>query len=263
MSLQANRLKPERGWHWLMGGVRLWRSNPVPLSLAVLLVIVVMFLEISVLTQLPVLGGLLGPVAFCLTMPPLYAGVFRLCRAIEKNRGVSLRVLQEGFRHQLRQQLIAGAINLAVSVLAAGVMVWLLGDAMPVDGTAVTGASTAPDAMTPETLRMVLLGTVIWLPMMMAMAFTPQLIGFWGVPAIKAMVFSFIACWRNLLPFLVFWLCFGGLFMALPFMLSALFSQSGSVVGFVAGVVVASAMPIYFAANYVATKEVFLGGSAA
>jgi hypothetical protein len=56
-------------------------------------------------------------------------------------------------------------------------------------------------------------GTLLSIPLLMAVWFAPLLAVFDTRPALLAMRLSFIACWRNLLPFLAYWTLLIGVIM--------------------------------------------------
>ncbi|MBS1203060.1 MAG: hypothetical protein H6R22_1569 [Chromatiaceae bacterium] len=99
-------------------------------------------------------------------------------------------------------------------------------------GDGLTQQAFDPNAMDPEAmaglgpmvLMPVLLGLLVAVPIAMAILFAPALVALNDVPVLRALELSFIGCWRNILPFLVYGLVALGLVFvgSIPFGLGLL-----------------------------------------
>jgi hypothetical protein len=126
--------------------------------------------------------------------------------------------------------------------------------AMPFDPADFPMEGEPPGAMDQLALINALLGPGFWIallvglgllvPLMMAYWFAPPLVALSGLSAIAAMKLSFIACLRNMLPFLLYGL--------LVFLLALL-----AIVPFGLGLLVLG--PTLMASMYVAYRDIFYG----
>jgi hypothetical protein len=107
-----------------------------------------------------------------------------------------------------------------------------------------------------------LLLAVLYVPMLMAFWFAPQLVAWQGLPPIKALFFSFVAVWLNKGAFLRYSL----LWLAVIFLASICLGLVITAVGLKAGALLMAVLPLSMvlmaighASAYVSTREV-LGG---
>jgi uncharacterized membrane protein len=186
---------PARGWSWIAEGFELFRREPGPwIALAVVAAIVFIGLAL-----VPVLGSL----AAMVLAPVFAAGFVIACREQEAGRGVQVSQLFAGFRSRFGTLASIGLIYLAITVaialvagLVTGAGVWtLLGSGA--DAAAVAGAGVT-------ILLALLVMLALLLPVFMALWFAPALVVFHERSAGEAMKGSFIACLRNVVPFLVY-----------------------------------------------------------
>ena len=187
--MHARRLPARHGFLWLVAGFRLFRANPPLLSA---LTLGYLFLVIA-LNLLPQVGPFLVPLA----LPTLVTVVANGCRAIEQGRPAEGNALTFGLQaHRVALvrlgglQLLGSMAILAVSTIVEGGHVSFLA----ADGT------VDEDEMLATMLRLL----VVALPVMMAFWFAPLLTAWDGVPAAKAVFFSFFASISNWRAFLVY-----------------------------------------------------------
>ncbi|KAG0163976.1 hypothetical protein DFQ30_010693 [Apophysomyces sp. BC1015] len=181
--------------------------------------------------HVPVVGSAL----WLTLMPGLSVGFMSACRDVIAGKHVLPLALFTGFRAHgggvARQLLQLGLIHLVL--IAAGLLLTSLIDGGSLLKTLVSEAK--PDgnvASSGELLASVALGFVLHVPTMMLFWFAPLLTAWHGVPPVKAIFFSFIACWRNRSAFLVYlatWFAvLTGVSLVLGFVLSAFGITSGA-----------------------------------
>lgn len=193
--MRAQSLPAAAGWGWITGGFAIFRRNPPVLGLLVMSY----WFTVLLLSAVP----LIGTVAASLLIPGLSVGLMQACRLLERRQMPGLPVLFGSFRDNTGTLVALGALYLActlgilgMSTIAdGGEMLRLLLSGKPVDAeTLESGALLAP-----ATIVMLLL-----VPLLMAYWFAPVLAAWHRLPLFKALFFSFVACWINWRPFLVY-----------------------------------------------------------
>jgi hypothetical protein len=142
-----------------------------------------------------------GPTIGAVVTPIVSLGLIASCRAADAGRIPSVAVYFDGLRdvQTRRQLLVLGAINaLTVLVLFAIVQSTGMDDAIKL----VSGPDQQPEFQTNP--AMLAARIALSAPLLMAMWLAPPLVGWGHLPALKAMFYSFFACWRNRWPLLAF-----------------------------------------------------------
>lgn len=202
--MQIRTLNFGRGMDWITEGFGLFRMNP-----GIWIVLCILYF---VLTSVISLVPLLGSAALILVQPILGAGLLAGCRELEQGRELRIEHLFEGFRNNTQPLLMVGFLTLAAYFVIALVS---FGAFMLFGGAAVGLGMLEGDFPDPATaeealplaggiLAATLLGISLLIPLAMAAWFAPALVWFGGLPALEAMKQSFFACWRNMLPFLLY-----------------------------------------------------------
>jgi uncharacterized membrane protein len=222
--MQIRTLNIGRGMDWITEGFGLFRRNPL-----IWIVICVLYIAIATLISLI---PLLGTAALTLVQPVLGAGLLAGCRDLDRGRELRIEHLFEGFRSNTQPLLMVGVLT-----LAAYIVIGLIGGgAFLIFGGAPAGLGmlegNLPDPATSEEalplaggiLAAMLLVMALVIPLAMAAWFAPALVWFRGLPALAAMKQSFLGCWRNILPFLLYGLVAGVLLIlaTIPFGLGLL-----------------------------------------
>lgn len=201
-----------RGWAWIVEGWNLFKRQPAMwIAIAVLLAVIFV-----VLALIPLLGSL----AAMILAPVFGAGLVIGSRALDQGGSLEIAHLFAGFRERFGTLATVGLTYLGASVaialvvgLVTGAGVWKLmgGDADP----AAIGAAGA------TVLLAFLVMMALMLPVVMAVWFSPPLVAFHELGAGEAMKASFVACLRNIVPFLVYGviLLLLGVLASLPFAL--------------------------------------------
>jgi hypothetical protein len=247
--MQAHILPYSRGHAWLKGGFTLWRKNPALLT----------FLTFGYLLLLVLLSlvPFLGQIIASMMMPVLSLGILNGCRAVDQGRRVGPDILFSGFRSNQKALFAIGGIYFTASLV-----ILLL--TMAADGgtlfRAMTGSVPVSEdaANAPGFALALVVATTLSTPVMMAYWFAPLLAGWKGLPAPKALFFSFVACARNWRPFLGYTLSlmvFGALLPGIVVgLLSLLSPMLGSLLSIPLPLIL---LPVVFASFYVNACEVF------
>lgn len=243
----ARQLPARHGLLWLVAGWTLLRRQPRQMFL---LAGGYYFLLLVLIRGLPFIGAFLLPLAF----PALMAMLGNGARAIESNRKLTLELLSEGLPAAKPSLLRLGGLHLAGSLLLLLVSI-VLGSDVRFD-----------DGLTPEETQE-LLGDLSLLllaatPLLMAFWFAPLLAVWNGVPAAKALFFSFVACWRNGRAFAVYGLAIVVVSIVLPGVLlvaaGAVSQTLFGILAFVARLALVLVLgPILIVSAYVSWRDVF------
>lgn len=248
------------GWLWLKRGFGFFGRAP----LAWILIAVSYWVLVSLVGILPYLGL----VAVMLATPAIAVSFMTMCRELEHGRPLELPLLFAGFRRNLRVLLTLGGIYLVaiVLILAASqlfdgglLMRWmLLGRAPPRDeasGDAMALAAVAAFAL--------------FVPVVLAFWFAPALAAWHGMPAGKALFFSFFASVRNWRAFVVYGItvaAVAGLLPGLAFAALAVATKGShgaqALMSMLALVMVVTLLPTLYASFYASYRDVFAAGAA-
>lgn len=248
--MQPHSVAAARGWSWITRGFRLFMKSPA-IWLALL---VIMYACSKLLHYIPVLG-----IVFVLLLPVFIAGLMEGCRALENGEDLELAHLVRGFRKNGAQLVTVGGISLVGNLAVAMIVFALGGEAMSTMAKMLTQtASVAPQvteemrAATASVGRALLVGTLVSLPLVMALWYAPLLVYFQDLGPIAAMKASFVGCLRNTLPMLVYGLVIlGGMFLTMPF--SMALGQYDLAVWLLA--------PVVLPSLYVSYKDIFVAGT--
>ncbi|MDB5799516.1 MAG: hypothetical protein JWL63_455 [Rhodocyclales bacterium] len=269
--MRANRLPAARGWYWFVGGLQLWRRSPGIIGLAAML----SFLLSAVVGSVPWLGAVL----ICLIGPFIDIFLLRVCHLVDLGRRptprdftVDLKSTQAtDVRPRVIGLLILGGVTFAGLMLSKLLMSLLAGDAMAqlaiasqaagasldaaVAASAPVAASSAgsPVTLAPNVILALFfnLGGIFVLSIVMWIA--PALTAFAGVPPLKSLFFSIVACWQNKAAFLVFGLSLASL--SIPMSLLMMLGGLGQTL--VMMVLFGVLMPACFASNYLSVTDIF------
>ena len=222
------------GASWLAGGWSYFKQNPVTWILAP----VVWILLAMAVSLIPLLGG----IVVNLLTPVVTAGFFIGCRAQDEGEDFSLSHLFAGFSTNTGQLILAGVIYFGVIILL-GI---LMGFSFSMIGLQAMGAED-PDMLlsmmtSPGLLIGILLGFLLFIPVMMAYIFAPGLIALNDLKAIEAMKLSFSGCLKNMLPLTVY-----GLLAMILMIIGSLLLGLGLLV----------VMPILTASLYAAYRDIY------
>lgn len=245
-----------RGYDWYVEAWQLFQRHPF-LWLGVVLLFVVVAMGLGLIPY----GALLQYITF----PFLMAVVFTLGDRLRKSDGTSTPGYDE-----IYDQVGAVAVPLIVlGLLYLGVLVLItMLAAMPMlgpDGVKMMLGLSPPVEITPANanelgMKMILVALILlalMVPVLMAYWFAPGLVVLHRMSPIQALRLSFVACFRNVLPFLVS----GLVALLVAIVIGVLLVLSTVVVGMFAMVVFAIAWMIFATlmviGSYVAYRDLF------
>ena len=186
-------LAAREGLTWMRDGLRLFGRHPFSLLGSVAAGLMIVWVPSLVPYVGPAVGAVLAPIASL--------GLIAACRAAEAGRIPGLAIYADGLqdRDTRRQLLMLGGIN-AVLVLLLMAIAQVTGMDQAI--SIVTQPNQEPKVEADPAL--LALRIALSAPLLMAMWLAPPLVGWQHLPALKAMFYSFFACWRNRWPLLTF-----------------------------------------------------------
>lgn len=240
--MQARLNPPYAGRHWIKEGWRLFRLQPVGfiiLLFSYLFGMLALSLVLSLMAR--ALSGLipmisaetvsdLGSLLAAALVPGLSVGFMEACRVAESKQPIHPRLLVQAFigdRVRARNLLVLGAVySIAFAAILGALSSFDVPGLQAVTDGAQAGAQSGARAGSPpvelppgaasQLLLMIGAGLVAYLPVAMVLWYSPVLVAWHRMPALKAMFYSFAACWRNRAAFLVYALVWGAFAFAIP-----------------------------------------------
>ena len=249
--MEPRAVNAAHGWAWIVQGYFLFRKSPaIWLALLILL-----FFTTKVLLRVPLAG-----IVFVLLMPLFIAGLMEGCRALERGQPLELGHLFAGFRRNATPLVTIGGVSLVGNIGIMMIVMSLGGEAL----TALSKTIAQGGQMTPQVVqetqaavrtvtRALLIGTLVSLPLLMAMWYAPLLVYFNDLGPVAAMKSSFVACLKNMGAMFVYgMIIFAAMFVAMPF--SIALGQYDFALLLIA--------PVVLPSIYASYKDIFLAGTA-
>lgn len=206
--MKLNIVPAKQGLVWVRQGIRtFWRQ---PLAFTGLFFL--FMASVSVLSMVPLIGAALA----LLALPAATLGLMVATEQAASGKFPMPTVLMVAFRagqQRMKAMLTLGTLY-AVSFLL------VMGLSALVDGGGFAKVYLANAPITPEVVNAadfqmaMWLATVLYIPLSMLFWHSPALVHWHGVPPVKSMFFSAVACWRNLGAFAVYLLAWAGVFVA-------------------------------------------------
>jgi len=243
----------KQGLVWVKQGIRtFWRQ---PLAFTGLFFLFMAW--VSVLSMVPFIGAALA----LLVLPAATLGLMVATEQAASGKFPMPTVMLVAFRagqQRLKAMLLLGVLY-ALSFLAVMAISAL------VDGGGFAKVYLANAPITPEVVNDTDFQTAMWLttimyvPLSMLFWHAPALVHWHGVPPVKSLFFSAIACWRNLGAFAVYLLAWAGVPVAgavlIVLISSALGGNDLSAAVLMPGALLMAAM--FFTSVYFSVKDCF------
>jgi uncharacterized membrane protein len=224
--LESRQVSAGQAWAWIVSGFELFKANPV-MWIVILLIYLAIIIPISLV---PVIGSVVST----LLAPVFAAGMMWGCKALVNKQDLEINHLFEGFKKSTAQLMAVGGIYM-LSLLVIAVMVVLSLNKEVVE-LLMKGQELSQEQASAMMLP-ILFAMLLIVPILMAYWYAPVLIGLHNLKAVEAMKLSFVACLKNMLPFLLYGLIFTvilvvaiipfglGLIVAIPVMMTSLYTS--------------------------------------
>jgi uncharacterized membrane protein len=195
--MEVRQVNAGNGWNWISGGFAIFKQSPV-IWIALFFIYLLLGMALSVIPHI-------GLIVFNLLAPVFMAGFMLGCRALEMGEELEINHLFAGFKQNTAQLITVGGIYLAALIVIVGVV-------LLASGVAPLSPMMAEDMMSGQhgaaaggkMLLILLFVLAAMVPLYMAYWFAPTLVLFHDMKALDAMKLSFVACLRNILPFVVY-----------------------------------------------------------
>jgi hypothetical protein len=251
--MKLRLVKAASGVSWMRQGVQVFWRQPIALT-----GLFFMFLGLMTLVSLvPVIGGVLALTLF----PPCSLGLMAATREALNGKFPMPRLLLVGLLgppDKRRQMWVLGGLYalgfvavLLISALADGgdfARIYLLGGRIGTETVEQPGFQTA-----------LWIAMLLYMPLSALFWHAPALVHWHGVPAVKSLFFSLMAClgnWRAMLAYMASWM---GLYAAVGLALVVVSSLLGSADGVVLGLIPIMLMltAMFFCSAYFSFKDSF------
>lgn len=228
------------GWLWIRHGFQIFRKRPLE-TMFVFYCMLFLYLFISAVP-------LIGPVALSLLIPALGMGVMQACRDIDDDQVFKAGVLLAAFKSPaLKRLCMLGLLQffaIMLSFLVAmlfdgGFLADLANKRIVIDDNALKDSKLVETYLA-SFIKSFAIARLIYLPAMMAFWYAPALIMWQGMGLRKSLFYSFFAVWRARTAFIVYFLSWFGIVMAMSVVLGLLASLHPTI----ASIVNALSLPI-------------------
>ena len=228
-----------RGWSWIAEGFGLFAKDPLIWIVNCVIFAAIMF----IISILPIVSLL-----FYILLAMFTGGFMRGCRVLDEGGRLGVGHLFAGFQHNAGQLAGVGGLFLVGSIASTAVVVafWLMtGGLDTLMAFGESGPQTPGELlmMTREIGVAILVGLALLIPLIMMIWFASALVMLHDLGVIESMKLSFVACLRNILPFLVY-----GIIISVLWVVASIPIGLGLLV----------MIPVTFATMYTGYKDIFI-----
>jgi len=212
--MKLNVVNARTGSKWVRQGIRVFWKQPIAMSGLFFLFMAIMSLS----ALLPIVGSF---IALAL-LPAATLGLMAASREVDLGKFPMPTILAIAFRASKERKRDMAILGLLYALGFAVVM----GISTLMDGGGfaklylVGGKLDAETIMDPNFQNAMWLSLLLYVPLSMVFWHAPALVHWHGVPALKSLFFSTVACLRNWRAFLVFGLMWTVIFMSTALILS-------------------------------------------
>ncbi|QDL36967.1 BPSS1780 family membrane protein [Rhodoferax sediminis] len=220
--MKLNIVPARTGIEWVKLGIQTFFKQPLALAGLFFMFMAIM----SIATLIPFIGGALA----LALLPAATLGLMAATQEATKGKFPMPSILITAFRagrQQLRSMLVLGALYAAGFLLVMGISalfdggqfarMYLLGDR--VSGDMILSSDF-------QVAMWVAMG--LYLPLSLLFWHAPALVHWHGVPPLKSLFFSIVACFRNFGAFTVYGLVWAAVFIATGLVFTLLAALAGS-----------------------------------
>ena len=212
--MKLNVVEARTGSKWVRQGIRVFWKQPIAMSGLFFLFMAIMSLS----ALLPIVGSFIA----LTLLPAATLGLMAASREVDLGKFPMPTILAIAFRANKERKRDLASLGLLYALGFVGVM----GISALMDGGGfaklylVGGKLDAETIMDPNFQNAMWLSLLLYMPLSMVFWHAPALVHWHGVPALKSLFFSTVACLRNWRAFLVFGLMWTVVFMSTALILS-------------------------------------------
>jgi hypothetical protein len=195
------------GMKWARQGMRaFWRQ---PLAMSGLFF--VFMATVSVVSIVPFIGSALALVL----LPALTLGMMAATQTASEGKFPMPSVLFVAFKAGPNRRTMFHLGGLYAVIFLIVMLLSVLVDGGTFAKVYFGGAPMTPEVVSTDSFQAALwISMLLYLPLSMMFWHAPALVHWYGMPAVKSLFFSFVACWRNLKAFAVYVLVWSAVFVA-------------------------------------------------
>jgi hypothetical protein len=209
---QPRLLDSKAGHAWLSFGFRLFHKQP----LAWTLILFIYWAAMLMLAFIPGLGVLIP----LLLTPGLAFGFIAVAHSMDTKGTAAPPLLISGFRSEHAKPLLMLGVWYVIEILAIMLVATLIDGGLLIEWITMGAVPTEEQANTMRLSASV--SVLLYIPVLMAFWFAPQLVVWSGFAPLKALFFSFFAVWRNKAAFLRYTISWAGLTIMIGALMSLL-----------------------------------------
>ncbi|HSV53764.1 MAG TPA: BPSS1780 family membrane protein [Burkholderiaceae bacterium] len=220
--MKLNIVPARTGIVWVKLGIQTFFRQPLALSGLFFMFMAVM----SVATLLPLIGNALA----LALLPACTLGLMAATQEATKGKFPMPSILISAFRagqQRMQAMLVLGALYAAGFLLVMGISALIDGGEFA-KLYLVGGKLTREKAMAPEFQAAMWVAMGLYLPLSLLFWHAPALVHWHGVPPVKSLFFSAVACMRNFWAFTVFGLVWVAVFVIVGMVVTTLAAVIGS-----------------------------------
>ena len=212
--MKLNVVEARTGSKWVRQGIRVFWRQPIAMSGLFFLFMAIMSLS----ALLPIVGSFIA----LTLLPAATLGLMAASREVDLGKFPMPTILAIAFRANKERKRDMAILGLLYALGFVGVM----GISALMDGGGfaklylVGGKLDAETIMEPNFQNAMWLSLLLYMPLSMVFWHAPALVHWHGVPALKSLFFSTVACLRNWRAFLVFGLMWTVVFLSTALILS-------------------------------------------
>lgn len=202
------RIVPARaGLKWARQGVRTFWRQPLAMSGLFFLFMA----TVSVVSIVPFIGGALA----LLVLPALTLGMMAATQTASEGQFPMPSVLFAAFKAGPHRKTMFHLGGLYAAIFLGVMLVSTLLDGGTFAKVYFGGAAMTPEVVNNDAFQAALwVSMLLYIPLSMMFWHAPALVHWYGMPAVKSLFFSFVACWRNLKAFTVYVVAWAAIFIA-------------------------------------------------
>ena len=194
------------GLKWARQGIRTFWRQPLAMSGLFFLFMA----TVSVISVVPFIGGALALVV----LPALTLGMMAATQMAADGKFPMPTVLFVAFKAGPYRPTMLKLGGLYAVIFLAVMLLSTLADGGTFAQVYFGAKPMTPDVVATDAFQSALwLAMLFYVPLSMMFWHAPALVHWYGLPAVKSLFFSFVACWRNLKAFGVYVLAWGVVFM--------------------------------------------------
>ena len=212
---QPRLIDSKSGQTWLMAGFRLFHRQPLTWTL----ILFIYWASMLMFAFIPIFGMIVP----LILSPGLSMGFIEVARAVDQKTPAPPPLLISAFRSDRAKLVLMLGVWYVVELMAMFLITMVIDGGLLVEWI-TAGAMPTAEQM-PSVQKSSFVAIALYIPVMMAFWFAPQLVVWSGFTPLKALFFSFFAVWRNKFAFIRYLLTWIGLTLFVG-AVSALIGQS-------------------------------------